>query len=129
MHTVSNLYISHAYTYVMHVFITVLKQYVPRPYKFVTREKNMRRLEGSMKRVLMLGAGYVSGPCVEYLTDDGVAVTVGAPCLTSHFLSLDLSTFISVYYHHSSSFWLVNKKCGALELNKNYEVLKINFIS
>ena len=30
-----------------------------------------------MKKVLILGAGYVSAPCVEYLTDDGIAVTVG----------------------------------------------------
>lgn len=30
-----------------------------------------------MKKVLVLGAGYVSAPCVQYLTDEGVAVTVG----------------------------------------------------
>lgn len=31
-----------------------------------------------MKRVLLLGSGYVSGPVVEYLTcDQGTQVTVG----------------------------------------------------
>lgn len=44
----------------------------------VDRAKQCRRLASSTKKVLLLGAGYVSGPCVQYLTDDGVAVTVAS---------------------------------------------------
>ncbi|KAF6041134.1 AASS [Bugula neritina] len=42
------------------------------------RAKHSKRLESSMKKVLVLGAGYVSAPCVQYLTDEGVAVTVAS---------------------------------------------------
>lgn len=41
------------------------------------REKQSRVVASSMKKVLLLGAGYVSAPVVEYLTAEGVAVTAG----------------------------------------------------
>ncbi|KAL0154982.1 hypothetical protein M9458_049245, partial [Cirrhinus mrigala] len=38
--------------------------------------------KGGMKRVLLLGAGYVSGPVIEYLTRDaGIQVTVASNLL------------------------------------------------
>ncbi|XP_067935063.1 alpha-aminoadipic semialdehyde synthase, mitochondrial-like isoform X2 [Watersipora subatra] len=42
------------------------------------RERNARISGSSRKKVLLLGAGYVSAPCVEYLTSDGIAVTVAS---------------------------------------------------
>lgn len=42
------------------------------------REKTKIMKKAGMKRVLLLGSGYVSGPVVEYLTrDQGTQVTVG----------------------------------------------------
>ena len=41
------------------------------------REKQRRVDASAMKKVLLLGAGYVSAPVVEYLTSQGLAVTVG----------------------------------------------------
>lgn len=43
-----------------------------------SREKAQIMKKSGMKRVLLLGSGYVSGPVVEYLTrDDKTQVTVG----------------------------------------------------
>lgn len=42
------------------------------------REKAQIMKKSGMKRVLLLGSGYVSGPVVEYLTrDEKTQVTVG----------------------------------------------------
>lgn len=50
-----------------------------------SREKAQIMKRSGVKRVLLLGSGYVSGPVVEYLTrDDKTQVTVGecnAGCL------------------------------------------------
>lgn len=53
----------------------------------VCREKQSRVIASSMKKVLLLGAGYVSAPVVEYLTTQGVAVTVGKYDPLIHLLS------------------------------------------
>lgn len=43
-----------------------------------SREKAQIMKKSGVKRVLLLGSGYVSGPVVEYLTrDDKTQVTVG----------------------------------------------------
>lgn len=49
-----------------------------RVYVCVFREKAQILKKTGMKRVLLLGSGYVSGPVVEYLTrDERTQVTVG----------------------------------------------------
>lgn len=48
------------------------------------REKAQIMKKTGMKRVLLLGSGYVSGPVVEYLTrDERTQVTVGEFILTN----------------------------------------------
>lgn len=45
---------------------------------YTCREKAQILKKSGMKRVLLLGSGYVSGPVVEYLTrDEKTQVTVG----------------------------------------------------
>ncbi|RXN39510.1 alpha-aminoadipic semialdehyde mitochondrial [Labeo rohita] len=51
-------------------------------YHLANRESEQILKKGGMKRVLLLGAGYVSGPVIEYLTRDaGIQVTVASNLL------------------------------------------------
>lgn len=46
-----------------------------------SRHKASMALKEKNKKVLLLGAGYVSAPVVDYLTrDQHISVTVGASC-------------------------------------------------
>ena len=50
----------------------------------VIREQAQIMKKTGMKRVLLLGSGYVSGPVIEYLTrDPGTQVTVGMEIWTT----------------------------------------------
>jgi len=62
----------------------------------VCREQAQILRKEGMKRVLVLGSGYVSGPVVEYLTrDPGTQVTVGEA--RAH------------HYDSSLSFYIINQ--------------------
>lgn len=58
-------------------FSVLLTRFFVQPSLFIREKAQILRKTG-MKRVLLLGSGYVSGPVVEYLTrDDKTQVTVG----------------------------------------------------
>lgn len=64
------------------LFLLCVKVFVMCLFKSVClmsfREKAQIMKKSGMKRVLLLGSGYVSGPVVEYLTrDEKTQVTVG----------------------------------------------------
>lgn len=58
-------------------FSVLLTSFFVQPSLSIREKAQILRRTG-MKRVLLLGSGYVSGPVVEYLTrDDKTQVTVG----------------------------------------------------
>lgn len=77
-----------------------------------SREKAQIMKKSGMKRVLLLGSGYVSGPIVEYLTrDEKTQVTVGG------FASQAPLQYKYTYYKHVCEDMVSVQVCSRVELH------------